>query len=88
MKCMRKNNDNKALVPKLWGLLWTLTRLIRVDYMYSFMLYNVIHNCTLCHLHKIRNKALYLIQEVKFCILCNTCMSQGRICQLEQTDSF
>lgn len=42
VKRMRKNNDNKALVPKLWGWLWTLTRLIRVDYMYSFMLYNVI----------------------------------------------
>lgn len=66
MKCMRKNNDNKAFVPKLWGWLWTLTRLIRVSYMYSFMLYDVINNCTLCHFCKIRNKALYLILKVKF----------------------
>ena len=29
-------NNNQASVPKYWGRLWILTRLIRVDHLYSF----------------------------------------------------
>jgi hypothetical protein len=41
------NNDNKALVPKQWGWLLILSRLIVVVHMYSFLLFYHVQNHTL-----------------------------------------
>ena len=42
-------NNNQALVPKIWGRLWTLNKLVRVGHMYSFLLFYSIWSHILCY---------------------------------------